>query len=328
MSDEKSRAEVQLCVTAKNLRKPSFTKEDLRGFGEVIFKDELQDWSDELNRLTVQNIFRVEGESYALTEAGGEYIEKVVASEFFGRMLVRAEQSQAFGQFCERAYGRNLAQFGTADMGQIEKLISVLNLNEQSRALDVACGIGTLTEYISDITGAKITGIDLAEPAIERAIERTGSKADRLNFILADINNLTSIHDRFDTVISIDTLYFAKDLKGTIGQLQSLLKPDGQMGLFYSAVRAASDPPEILEADRTVLAQALKSNELSYEAYDLTESNLAFWERSQKAIEEVRGALEAEGNKDLSEGRIVEGNAVLGLALAGKMTRYLYHVRV
>jgi cyclopropane fatty-acyl-phospholipid synthase-like methyltransferase len=244
-------------------------------------------------------------------------------------MLARAERSPAFARFCERVYGRNLTQFGTADMEQLEKLIAVLDLNEQSRVLDVGCGIGATTEYISDLTGAKVTGIDLAEPCIERARERAGAKADRLSFLIADINDIDIAPESFDTVISVDTLYFTKDLTKTIGQLKASLKPDGQMGLFFSEITTAIDGSrEQLAADKTKLALALKANDLAFVTYDFTDSNLAFWQRSQKIVAEMKPEFEAEGNKDLCEGRLVEGESVLALATAGRMSRYLYHARV
>ncbi len=183
-------------------------------------------------------------------------------------------------------------------------------------------------EYISDLTGAKITGIDLAEPCIERAIERTRSKADRLSFLIADINDIDIAPASFDTVVSVDTLYFAKDLTKTIGRMKATLKPNGQMGLFFLEITTAIDGSrEQLAADQTRLASALKANDLAFVTYDFTESNLAFWQRSQKIVAEMKPEFEAEGNKDLCEGRIIEGDSVLALATAGRMSRYLYHVR-
>jgi hypothetical protein len=85
---------------------------------------------------------------------------------------------------------------------------------------------------------------------------------------------------------------------------------------------------EQLAVDQTKLARALGANGLSFAATDFTASNLAFWRRSQEIIAEMKPEFEAEGNKDLCEGRIVEGDSVLALAIAGRMSRYLYHARV
>lgn len=329
MSQPISTAEIQLCMAAKNIRKPSFTNDDLRAFGQMAFKDELQDWTDALASFPQRNLFHNEDGRFSLTAHGEKYIERTVTNEFFGKLIVRAEQSQAFGRFCERVYGRNLTQFGTADMEQLGRLLAVLGLNETSRVLDVGCGIGATTEYLSDLTGAKITGIDLAEPVIERANERTRDKADRLSFLVVDINEIGIPPASFDTVISVDTLYFAKDLGKAIGQLKSVLKPGGQMGLFYSEIdTSVTGSRENLAADQTKLARALTANGLAFTTEDLTDSNLAFWQRSQEIVAEMKPEFEAEGNKDLCEGRLIEGESVLNLAKAGRMRRYLYHARV
>lgn len=328
MSEAISKAEVQLCMAAKNIRQPTFSQDALRGFGELAFKDELQDWSKEFERLLALKVFRADGDKYSLTESGQAYVEKIIANEFFGSMLLRAERSKTFAEFCERVYGKNLTQFGTTDMEELNQLIAVLKLNENSQVLDLGCGIGAVAEYISDETGAHFTAIDSAENVIARAAERTKDKAHRLQFLVGDINKIDFPPASFDTVIAIDTLYFAKDLVGVIGQLKTLLKAGGQMGVFYSDVITPADSPELLNAEQTKLARALKANDLGFASLDLNDSNKAFWQRSVEVAKELQPAFIAEGNKDLAEGRIVEGSAVLGLANAGRMCRYLYHVSV
>src|SRR5437868_6684080 len=111
MSDDLSKAGVQLCMAAKNVRKSPFTGDDLRAFGELAFKEDLEDWSKEFEQLMALNFFQKENDGYVLTSDGQDYIEKVIANGFFGKMLLRAEQSQAFASYCERVYGKNLSQF-------------------------------------------------------------------------------------------------------------------------------------------------------------------------------------------------------------------------
>lgn len=43
-----SKAEFQLCIATKNIGKLSFTIDDLREFGELAFRDKLEDWSQAL----------------------------------------------------------------------------------------------------------------------------------------------------------------------------------------------------------------------------------------------------------------------------------------
>jgi SAM-dependent methyltransferase len=192
-----------------------------------------------------------------------------------------------------------------------------------------AKNIGATTEYISDLTGARLTGIDLAAPVIARAAERTREKADRLSFSVANINRLDLPPESFDAVISIDTLYFARDLAATIGQLKAARTRRGQMGIFYSEVVTSIDGSrETPASDRTKLAEALKANGMAFTSEDLTDANLTFWQRSQDVISEVKPEFEADGAPELCEGRIIEGDSVLALAKAGRTSRDLCHARV
>ena len=70
-----------------------------------------------------------------------------------------------------------------ADMVQINTLIKVLELDETNRVLDLGCGNGMITEYISDTTGAHITGVDISDVAIQQAQERTKEKRHRINIL-------------------------------------------------------------------------------------------------------------------------------------------------
>src|SRR2546426_515287 len=84
------------------------------------------------------------------------------------------------------------------------------------------------------------------------------------------------------------------------------VRPGGQMGLFYSEIiTEVTGSRERLAAEKTKLAQALEANDLAFTTDDLTASNLAFWQRSQQIVAELKPEFEAEGNQDLCEGRIV-----------------------
>ncbi len=45
-------------------------------------------------------------------------------------------------------------------------------------------------------------------------------------------------------------------------------------------------------------------------------------------LAEMQPDFEAEGNKDLCEGRLSEGSGVLAMVKAGRMSRHLYHARL
>ena len=191
----------------------------------------------------------------------------------------------------------------------------------------MGCGIGVVTEYIYDLTGAHITGIDLAAEAIRSAQERTKGKKNRLVFQEGDLNNLDLPAASFNRIIAIDTLYFVDDLERLADQMKAILQPNGQMGIFYSQMIRPEDSKELLLPKKTKLAQALKKHNLDFQTFDYTEKEHELWLKEKQVAEELKSEFEAEGNIDLYNSRIEESDYVLKFIESGRSRRYLYHVR-
>jgi SAM-dependent methyltransferase len=218
-------------------------------------------------------------------------------------------------------------------MAQVDRLIKALALGPGDRVLDLGCGNGAMAEYISDRTGAHVSGIDSIPEAIRQAQERTAGKPDHLAFYVGDIGHLLDDHSRlgfvpgtFDALISIDTLYFT-DLCDTVRQMRNLLAPEGQMGLFYSYDRYLGDSkesfdPATLAPERTPLGEALLANGLRFEVHDFSKDNYRHAPLKKQVL-----AFEAEGNMFLYESRYGEARGVIAEFKAGRSARYLYRVR-
>jgi ubiquinone/menaquinone biosynthesis C-methylase UbiE len=80
------------------------------------------------------------------------------------------------------------------------------------RVLDLGCGNGGIAEYISDMTGARDTGVNFLPEAIRRALERTAAKRLRLAFCEGDIRELDFPASSFNALVAIDTLYFTEQV--------------------------------------------------------------------------------------------------------------------
>jgi ubiquinone/menaquinone biosynthesis C-methylase UbiE len=238
--------------------------------------------------------------------------------------FLRSEHSPAFARFCERVHGKMLNQFSSADMDQLALLLKVLALTPESHVLDAGCGTGVTTKYLSEKSGAKFTGLDLSEPSIHRALEMAETRQHLLIFKVGTMDALDFPAASFDAVVSIDSLYFPKDLPGTIGQFKKVLRPGGQMALFYTHITEA--PGGVAGPDDTKLAAALRTFEIQYDIHDLSEDDRRFWKRSKEAAEELLADFVAEGNEDLAH--LGETNAVLDFIRDGRHARYLYHAEV
>jgi SAM-dependent methyltransferase len=252
------------------------------------------------------------------------------ALDFYTQFYDTLPRSSAYAELCRRLYGMDLGQHGFADTAQLHALLDAVQLQPRELALDVGCGDGRMAEYISDRTGARVTGLDLIPASIGRAVERTASKRDRLEFIVGDIGAMESLFapGSFDVLITIDSLYFT-DLASTIRQMKALLRPAGRMAIFYSHAAnpwepAETFPRETLHAESGPLATALAANGLKYRWWDFTEADYEN-ARSKKAIvEALRPDYVTEEDRVLCEGAMGEAEGVMAAHESGAHARHLF----
>lgn len=283
-----------------------------------------------LTRLLAQmvsaGLILCETDAYSLTKQGAARVKQFM-SEGFSAIMVAAEQSTASRKFCQQVYGRDLCQFNSMSMMQLEKLLEVMNLSEKDHLLDMGCGVGLISEYISDITRASLLGIDLAPGAIRSAQERTLKKRERLSYQVMDMDELSLPEKAFSGVISIDAIHFAHDLKRTILAAWGSLRENGQMGIFYAHTLSAGEPAGNLDPGRTPFAKVVLECGLDFRTWDFTQDELAVWERILEAAEGLKDAFEGEGKLELYEMSVADALPMLEAVKTGKRRRYLYHIR-
>jgi 2-polyprenyl-3-methyl-5-hydroxy-6-metoxy-1,4-benzoquinol methylase len=207
-------------------------------------------------------------------------------------------------------------------ISQLEFLLKILTLDTTHCVLDMGCGLGMISEYISAVTGAAVTGLDIAEGAIEQAKERTKGK-DRLTFVTGDFNKLEFDENSFDTVICIEAFYTGLDT--TVRQLKKIISPGGQMGIHLMQKITPNDPRERLLPENTDLSIVLKKYTLQYRTWDFTSYTLDLFRNWIKASKELQSQFEAENNLDLCN--IGGHEKLLHLwETEDCMRQYLYHV--
>jgi len=329
---EFSEAEKQLLIAARSivLKREPADKSALEAFGKRFFEDELVDWTEAYESLLAKGHLRFDNGLYSLSDEATRLaagFRKKRLSSGFDEWMIRSCECKTYSRFCELVYGIDLCQCSMLDTEQLDKLVEVLDLTPANRVLDLGCGVGKITEYISDKTGAKITGMDFAEGVVDRANQRTASKRDRLSFCAGDINDLDFPPNSFDTIIAIDTLYFVDDLDATVRAMKKIIGDAGQMGLYFSQIIKPDESRELLAADGTRLAMALRNSALSYRTWCFTEREYEIWRKEKKTAEELKADFEREGYMDLCESRAREAEQLLELIAAGRDSRHLYHVK-
>ncbi|MGI9271078.1 MAG: class I SAM-dependent methyltransferase [Woeseiaceae bacterium] len=295
----------------------------------------LEDWSGSWQSLLTDGLIQGDDSGYSLTESGRPLAEHYYAERpdhfwyYYQHYYPAAQASHAHSQLCERVFGKDLTQDGQADMNSLNDLVSYLDIREGDRVLDLGCGAGGISEYLSDATGAHVTGLDYAATAIETAGKRTVGKEDRLAYVQGDMNALEFPNHSFDKIVSIDTIYWVADIDEALDAISKLVEPGGRMGIFIANTPQMDDSPGAYELHGTWVAKSLKKLNLAYDAYDYTESFLSFWPRMKEVALELRDEFVAEGNEVIFDSFMLDADEdYLPAAEEGKLRRFLYVVSV
>jgi ubiquinone/menaquinone biosynthesis C-methylase UbiE len=295
----------------------------------------LEDWPNAFSSLADKGLIDGDEAGYRLTEVGRPLAHAYYQERpdyywyYFQRFYSAAHASEAHTRFCERVYGKDLCQEGQTDMAALGDLLAHLDLKPGDHLLDLGCGAGGISEYVSDHTGAQVTGIDYSVSAIATANTRTEDKRSRLTFLQADLNTLELPAQSFDAAISLDSIYWVADFAEALMRIVRTLKPGGQIGILIVHILAYCDRPEELEIDNTPVASALSELDLDYQAHDCTAQFREFWPRVKEAAVALREDFENEGNGFISQNWIREADDEYMPAIkANEIRRYLYHVRL
>lgn len=327
-------AEIQVLASIAVLEADSGAtrKEDVEKRGEAYWTYK-EDWSDAFDTLADKGLIDGDSRSLTLTEAGQPYGEKFRKERpdlywyQYQKFYIAAHASNAHSELCRRVFGRDLCQDGQTDMPALMQLLELLKLRPDDRVLDLGCGAGMISEFVSDETGANVVGLDYSQSAIEAANERTSAKRGRVEFVTGNFNDLEFPDASFDAILSLDTLYWAADLKQVTARLISALRPNGRMGVFMNHHIGQSDPPDRLAVRHSEFAMALDSLEQPYESFDYTKEIGEFWTRNCAVAEELLPNYNREGNGFIADGLIRESrDDYLPDIEAGRIARYLFLV--
>jgi SAM-dependent methyltransferase len=203
---------------------------------------------------------------------------------FYEDFYDMAARSEVFAEYCKAVFGMDFSQDGFSDIDQINDIIRLTGIKQGDQVLDIGCGNGKMAEYIADKTGAAVYGFDYSKNAIESALLRTKGK-DSLHYEVGAIGGKQYPSDKFDVIISVDTMYFAPDLTAFVGQIRDWLKPDGIFITYYGegpVYKISAD------ADSTELALALKENKFPYKALDYTRAHFDLLKRKRRAALDMK----------------------------------------
>jgi len=234
-----------------------------------------------------------------------------------------AEHSTAFQNFCKDAFGEDFSQDGFSDIEQINKILQYIPKWDNVHILDIGCGNGKMLGYLQKKAGAFIHGFDYSEKAIETAKKLYQNNSEFREGIIGEIEYEA---EQFDVIISMDTMYFAKDMTSFVAQIKRWMKPKGVLFVGY---QEGDIMPKTKDVHTTVLAEALRQNGMRYDVEDITEQVYELLHKKREAVEKHKQEFEAEGHQNWYEMLIgqTEYAQVPYAEFQKKMARYLYVVR-
>ena len=99
----------------------------------------------------------------------------------------------------------------------MNNLISKLQIDKNSSILDLACGRGRYSLYLSNI-GHKVTGIDISKENISEAKK---NESDKLNYVLHDMRQ--PLNEKFDLILNLFTSFgYYQNNKDNISVIKSI----------------------------------------------------------------------------------------------------------
>lgn len=162
-------------------------------------------------------------------------------------MAQKSEQTEREEHFFDFAAEVGLTKH-LGGLEATEELIELCHICEGSYVLDVGCGVGQTPCYIAKRYGCRLVGVDISERMIERSKERAEREgvADRVEFRVADAQDLPFEDGLFDAVITESVISFPEDKQQAVKEFARVTKQGGYIGLNESTWFKVPPPPEMV----------------------------------------------------------------------------------
>jgi arsenite methyltransferase len=139
----------------------------------------------------------------------------------------------------------------TKHLGGLETtnaLIQRLQIDGNMTVLEVGCGAGATACYLVKTYGCQVVGVDLRPAMVDLSRERAHKQglADRVEFRVADAQDLPFEVRRFDVAFCESVATFVKDKQQVANELVRVVRPGGRVGL-NEEIWLAPPPPDLVQ---------------------------------------------------------------------------------
>ena len=151
----------------------------------------------------------------------------------------RRRYLEAFGD----EYPVDEATDGYVTRTELRLLATALGVGPGDKLIDLGCGRGGPGLWVARTTGARLVGIDVSQPALDKARARALERglADRTSYKLARFEATGLDQASINGAISIDVIWAIPDKPGGFSEVARILKP-GARFVFTDWERDLSPP--------------------------------------------------------------------------------------
>lgn len=149
-----------------------------------------------------------------------------------------------------------------------QKLEDTMQINSETKILDIACGKGSTAFYFAEKYGCSVVGIDISEKLIQEANETCRKKklTDQVKFLVGNAMDLPFDDNQFDVAISQGILVFVEDKIKTINEASRVIKDGGKAGWIELSWKKEPDQ-EFLDKVFGILHAFCLKNAKTYEGW-------------------------------------------------------------
>lgn len=198
------------------------------------------------------------------------------------------EESEAFKEFCNEAYGADFSQDGFSDVSQIDMIVPYIKTSD-AHVLDIGCGNGKMIKYLADKTGAHVFGFDYSDNAILQAKKNNNSS----DFRVGVMGEIEYPKESFDVIVAMDSVYFAPDMATFIKQIRNWLKPEG---VLFVAYQEGDVMDKTENENTTIFSEAVRTIGWEYEVKNISADSYNMLVKKREVALSYKEKFEAEGN--------------------------------